>query len=71
MKKTMKTVISALLLLTILCLSCVEALAVVVEELNENSLDDHLILYTSFDASSTVDDSGNGHDGTQIGRAHV
>lgn len=67
MKRMMKAATCLLLLAAILCLSCVNALATTVANAGGDSLDDHLILYTSFDAESTVDDSDNGHDGTPYG----
>ena len=66
MKKAMKRAV-AVLLTVAMCLSCVVMLATTVAAADAHDLEDHLILYSSFDDGTAKDDSGNGHDGTAVG----
>ncbi len=68
MRHIIKAAIS-LLLAMILCLGYVQAFAATfaTAEAGTDSLDDHLILYSSFDAENANDDSGNEHNGTVVG----
>ena len=66
MRKMMKRALSMLLAM-VLCIGCVTMLATTVLAADADSLDDHLVLYSSFDDGTGKDESGNGHNGTVAG----
>ena len=61
----------SMLLAMVLCIGCVTMLATTVLAADADSLDDHLVLYSSFDGSNANDESGNGHHGTAVGNALI
>ncbi|MBO5355869.1 MAG: metallophosphoesterase [Clostridia bacterium] len=68
MQRMMKTVIALVLVAMMLCMGVVDAFATTAQEhSDDHALDDHLILYSSFNDSNANDESGKGHNGAAVG----